>query len=295
MSTCPLVSVIIPTFNRKNDLLSCLNSIKDSTYTNLEIIVVDNASTDGTYDAVKETFPNVKLIRNEKNLGVTGGRNRGAIESKGDYLLFLDHDMVIDRQMIEELLKVLESDTSIGVAGPVIYYYDEPSKVWAAGTSIDILTGKVRFNTFDSSEVNINEPFDVQVLPAAFMVKRDVLHKVGLFDDVFFAVYEDTDFCFRIKEAGFRVVCVPKAKAWHKVPTDLKEQELHVLSRSYYIARNRIIFMKKHAKPINFIVFLTLFVPIYAVYYTWRSLRHWKLRFISEYWKGLFDGIRHAL
>jgi GT2 family glycosyltransferase len=142
LSTESLVSVIIPTFNRKDDLLSCLNSLKNSTYPNLETIVVDNASTDGTYDAVKQIFPNVKMVRSEKNLGVTGGRNRGAIESRGDYLLFLDHDMIVDRRMIEELLKTLKTDPKIGVAGPVVYYYDEPSKVWAAGTSINMLTGK---------------------------------------------------------------------------------------------------------------------------------------------------------
>jgi len=291
MSTCPLVSVIIPTFNRKDDLLSCLISLKNSTYPDLEIIVVDNASTDGTYDAVKQIFPDVKIVRNERNLGVTGGRNRGAIESRGDYLLFLDHDMIVDRQMIEELLKVVMADPKIGIAGPIIYYYDEPSKVWAAGTFINMLTGKISFN----DKATNTKCFEAQVIPAAIMVKREVLNKVGLFDGTFFATYEDTDFCFRVKKAGYKVVCVPEAKAWHKIPTDLKSQELRLLSRSYYIARNRIIFMKKHARLTNFLVFLILFMPIYAIYYTWRGLRYWKLHFIEEYWRGLFEGLRKTL
>jgi GT2 family glycosyltransferase len=291
LSTEPLVSVIIPTFNRKDDLLLCLNSLKNSTYPNLEIIVVDNASTDGTYNAVKQIFPDVKIVINDRNLGVTGGRNRGAIESRGDYLLFLDHDMIVDKQMIEELLKAVRVDPKIGIAGPIIYYYDEPSKVWAAGTSISMLTGKISFN----DKVTNTKHFEVQVIPATIIVKREVLDKVGLFDETFFATYEDTDFCFRIRKAGYKVVCVPEAKAWHKIPIDSKSQELRLLSRSYYIARNRIIFMKKHARLSNFMVFLILFVPIYAIYYTWLGLRYLKLHFIKEYWRGLFEGLREIL
>lgn len=290
-----LVSVVIPTFNSRNNLLECLGVLSFSSYSDMEIVVVDNASTDGTYDAVKQKFPNIKLIQNERNMGVTGGRNKGAIEAKGDYLLFLDHDMIVDKQMVEELVKIIEADRSIGVAGPIIYYYDEPGEVWAAGTSINMLTGKIHFNTFNPDKVGINEPFNVQVMPAALMVRREVLHKVGLFDDVFFAVYEDTDFCFRAREAAYRVVCVPEAKAWHQVPVDMEKQELQVLSRSYYIARNRIIFMKKHADRRDFALFLLVFLPIYAIYYTWRSVRRWKPKFIKEYWRGMFDGIREAL
>lgn len=291
----PLVTIVIPTFNRKDDLLECLRTLLNSSYGSMETIVVDNASTDGTYDAVKQMFPNVKLIKNDRNLGATGGRNKGAIEAKGDYLLFLDHDMIIDKQMIEELMKAIEADPGIGMAGAVVYYYDEPSKVWAAGTSINMLNGKVHFNNISPKEAGIDEPFNVQVLPAAFMVKREHLNKLGLFDDVFFAVYEDTDFSFRVKEAGYKVVCVPNAKAWHKVPVDTDKQELHVLSRSYYIARNRIIFMKKHAEFMDFMIFLILFVPVYAVYYTWRCLRRWRLECIKEYWRGFLDGLKKAV
>jgi len=268
-----------------------LNALAKSSYENLEIIVVDNASTDGTYDAVKQKFPNVKLIRNKWNMGVTGGRNRGAKEAKGDCILFLDHDMIVNKEMVEELVKGLEADSRIGIVGSIIFYYDEPNRIWAAGTSIDMLTGKIGFNAFKPN----NEPFDVQVLPAAFMVRKEVIEKVGLFDDAIFAVYEDTDFCFRIREAGYRAVCVPKAKAWHKFPADQEKQTLHILSRSYYIARNRIIFMKKHAKPMQFTIFLLLFVPVYAAYYTWLSLRRWKFVFIKEYWRGLLDGLKSVL
>ncbi|MEM3828974.1 MAG: glycosyltransferase family 2 protein [Conexivisphaerales archaeon] len=291
MSTHPLVSVIIPTFNRRNDLLHCLRSLTESSYKNMEIIVVDNGSTDDTSEAVKRHYPNVRLIDLDKNTGVTGGRNAGARVAKGDFILFLDHDMVVDKEMVGTLISFMLNDENIGAIGPVIYYFNEPTKIWAAGTSINILTGKVSFNTRETNEAY----FEVQVLPAAIMVRREILQKIGLFDETFFAVYEDTDFCFRIREAGYKVMCVLRAKAWHKTPLDKKLRELHLLSRSYYIARNKIMFMKKHAKLLNFMIFLVIFIPVFAFYYTLISLKYFDINAIKEYYKGLFDGLSCGL
>jgi len=291
----PLVSAVIPTFNRKDDLLECLRALSNSSYSNMEIVVVDNASTDGTSEAIQKLYPYVKLMKLERNTGVTGGRNAGARVAKGEFILFLDHDMIVDKQMVEELTKVIEADPSIGVAGPVIYYYDEPSKIWAAGTSISMTTGKVSFNTVNPDESGLISPFEVQVLPAAILTRKELLFQIGFFNDEFFAVYEDTDFCLRARDVGYKVLCVPDAKAWHRTPIAGEKQEIHLLGRSYYLARNRIIFMKKHAKSSSFALFLISIVPVYATYYTWRSLSHGRVKFIKEYWRGLVDGFRDVL
>lgn len=291
MQACPLVSVVIPTFNNKDSLLQCLKSLTVSSYKNIEIIVVDNGSTDGTSEAVKQYFPEVKLITLNENTGVTGGRNTGAKVAKGEFILFLDHDMVADKEMIKILVEIMQKNANIGISGPVIYYYDEPEKIWAAGTSINMLTGKISFNNVMSSD----EYFEVQVMPAAIMVRRDVLRRVGLFDDTFFATYEDTDLCFRIRKAGYKVVCVPKAKSWHKLPSTEELQDLRLLNRAFFIARNRIIFMRKHAKAWQFAVFLTFFVPIYAIYYMFLALRRFQLKSIIKYWEGILAGLRYMM
>ena len=283
----PLVSVVVPTFNRKNDLLRCLGSLMESSYKHIEVIVVDNGSTDGTCEAVKNFHPNVKLINLDKNTGVTGGRNAGAKIAMGDLLLFLDHDMVVDERMLEVLVNLLLEDEKIGSVGPVIYYLDDPNRVWSAGSSINMLTGKISANT----EVH-KKAVDVQVLPAVILARKELLEKLGFYDNVFFAVYEDTDICFRIKKAGYKVICTSKAIAWHNVPLDPALQEVHVLSRSYYIARNKILFMKKHAAKLNSVFFLMFFMPIFAAYYSWRSLRIGKLAFLENYWRGVFDGLK---
>jgi GT2 family glycosyltransferase len=287
----PKISIVIPTYNRKRDLLECLDSVQKLNYPSYETIVVDNGSTDQTAEAVRRHFPNVKLIVSDVNLGVTGGRNLGARNSNGEYIFFLDHDTVVDGNALSELVTVIENDYEIGIAGPVIYYYEQPKRIWAAGTSINLLTGKISFNKAGEVDAGLlNQIIEVQVLPTAFLVKREVVAKIGLFDDVYFAVYEDTDFCFRARGAGYKVVCVPTAKAWHKVPLDPREQVIGVLRRAYYVARNRIIFMRKHLKPLNFVFFFLVFVPVYALYYTFQSVKFGKLNFALNYWRGVWKG-----
>lgn len=282
---------MIPTYNRRKDVLECLQSLRELRYSNYEIIVVDNGSTDGTGDAVKRFFPEVKLIRSKRNLGVTGGRNLGAIHSSGKYTFFLDHDTTVDRNALNELMSVMQSDPNIGVAGPAVYCYNDPKRVWSLGTSINTLTGRVSFKYEGKIDKGwFSKAIEVQVLPTAFLVKREVIDKVGLFDDVFFAVYEDTDFCFRVREAGYKVLCVLTARVWHKVALNEREQLLGVLKRAYYVARNRVIFMRKHAKPLNFVVFLLVFQPIYTAYYTAKALQFNRLDCLREFWRGALSG-----
>lgn len=287
----PKVSIVIPTYNRKKDVLECLESLQSAKYPNYEIVVVDNGSIDGTAEAIKNHFPHIKLIMSPKNLGVTGGRNLGAKHSNGEYTLFLDHDTIVDKNMLSELVLVMQDDIEIGLAGPLIYYYEDPKRIWAAGTSISLFTGKVSFNMAGLIDVGqLEKVMNVQVLPTAFIMRREVIEKVGLFDETFFAVYEDTDFCYRVREAGYKVVCVSTARVWHKVSPDEHEQVLRVLERAYYVARNRVIFMRKHANPLNLVVFLLVFQPIYTAYYTAKVLQLDRLDCLREFWQGAFSG-----
>lgn len=287
----PLISIVVPTYNRIGDISDCLDSLMKSSYNNIEIIVVDNASTDGSAEFVQKLYPNIKLIRNNKNLGVTGGRNAGAKAAIGDFVLFIDHDVLVDKELIVQLLNILLSDNNIGMVGPVVYFYDAPKKIWAAGASVNLITGRATFNT----DCQGSKPFDVQVLPSPFMVRKEVLECIGLFDDIFFATYEDTDFCVRMHENDLRVMCVPEAKAWHKISSNKEIQEMRLLDRLYYISRNRIIFLRKHTTFIYFIRFMLIFNQMYIVYYTYKSLRYKKLNAMREYWRGLLDGLKTSI
>lgn len=285
------VSAIIPTYNSWSTLESCIASIKIQTLKTKEIIVVNNGSSDETSRKVKEKFPDVKLINLQTNTGVTGGRNTGIKKANAisDYLFFFDHDMVADKNMLKELILVSEMDPSIGIVTPKIYYFGDKKRIWSAGTGINLLTGQVLFRggmdvgQFDKAE-------EVEVAPAAMLVKKNVVKKIRKFDDIYFATYEDTDFCFRAKRAGFKTYYAPKALAFHRLPTDLREESIRLLSRSYWIGRNRVIFMKRYGS--NFFIFL-LFLPIYSVYYLIVSIKCRRILSWFSFLQGTINGIMH--
>lgn len=277
------VSVIIPTYNSWTTLQSCLLSIRRQTISVREIIVIDNASADDTSAKIKKFFPKVKLTTLPTNTGVTGGRNEGIRKaSSSDYLLFFDHDMVADKNMIKELIKVFELDKKIGIVTPKIFYSDDKKRIWSAGTGINLWTGQIIFR--GGSDIGQYESAEeVEVAPAVILVKRLVINHLKAFDDRYFATYEDTDFCFRAKKSGFKVFYAPKAKAFHKIPSDSRDEARRLLSRAYWVGRNRILFMKDFGN--NFYVFL-LFLPVFIIYYLRLALLH--NRFSS--WLKLIQG-----
>lgn len=282
------VSVIIPTYNSWNTLKSCIASIKSQTLKAKEIIVVNNGSTDGTEQKVKK-FTGIKLINLQTNTGVTGGRNTGIKKAdlSSDYLFFFDHDMVAEKNMLRELVKVAESNKGSGIITPKIYYFGDRERIWSAGTSINLWTGQIIFRggkdigQFDKAE-------EVQVAPAAIFVKKEVIKRLKKFDDTYFATYEDTDFCFQAKLAGFKTYYAPKAVAYHKLPMDFEEESKRLLSRAYWIGRNKVIFMKRYGN--NFFSFL-LFLPIYSLYYLFISIRCKQLSRWFKFLQGTMIGL----
>ena len=288
-SAPPKVSVIVPTYNLKKIVCECLKSILSQDYPNLEVILVDNGCTDGTGEAVIKKFPQVRIIRNKKNLGVTGGVNTGLKEADGDYIWLVDHDNIFRKNTLSEMVKLLESDSKIGIVVPKIYYWEKKDTIWAAGTGMNLLTGENIFRggkdigKYDKIE-------EVEIAPANFLVKREVIEKVGFYDDVFFISYEDADFSFRVKKAGYKIVYTPKAICYHKIPLlDKKAAKQRWLSRAYWASRNKIIFMRKHS-PLFFL--FVLLYPIWFFIYSYQALRYSNFTTLFNFWKGIKDGFK---
>ncbi|MFZ5366161.1 MAG: glycosyltransferase family 2 protein [Patescibacteria group bacterium] len=287
----PKVSVVVPTYNLKEILLECLDSIINQDYHNLEVIVVDNASTDGTSEAVKKKFPKVKLIRNQKNLGVTGGANAGLKEATGDYIWLVDHDNILNPNMLSEMVKLAESDPKIGVVVPKILYWENKDIIWAAGTGMNLITGENIFR--GGKDIGQYEKVkEVDIAPANFLVKREVIEKVGLYDDIYFVSYEDADFSFRVRKAGYKIIYTPKALCYHKIPLlDEKASKQRWLSRSHWTARNKIIFMRKNSP--YFAIFILLY-PIWFLIYTCQAIRYFNFQVLFNFYKGMKDGFKWA-
>lgn len=296
-SKMPKVTIVIPSYNRKEDVIECIESVLKGQYMNYELIVVDNGSTDGTCDTLKRKFSNIsniKIIQSEKNLGASGGRNLGIKHTTdgSEYILFLDSDIVMEGNTLLRMVSIMRNDTQIGIAMPKIYYYDNPTKLQYAISSVSLTTG---FNYFNASEDRDQSSgvMDTQVVPSVALTRRDVINKIGGYDEEFFRGYSDTEFCLRAKNAGFRIVCIPSLRAYHKFPSDPIEAKRKWLSRAYYTSRNKIIFMKKYSK--NFMLFLLFYFTIFFPYYMFISLVLRRTDATKNFLKGTISGLRSVM
>jgi GT2 family glycosyltransferase len=243
----PKVSIIVLSYNAREDMVACLRSLEHLTYPNVEVIVVDNASTDGVVEAIKSEFGYLTLIETGKNLGFTGGNNVGiqrALEGGADYILLLNNDVVVAPDMIDVMVKAMEADPSIGVSGPTCYYYAQPETIWSAGGTIDWshgLTSMIGLNELDKGQFG-EQPRRVDfVTGCAIMGKRAVWEKAGLLDDKFFMYYEETEWCVRASRAGYGIIYVPQAMLWHKISIEARAASPRTY---YYMTRNRLLFLR---------------------------------------------------
>lgn len=244
----PAVSIIVLNYNGREDTMACLRSLEHLTYSRASVILVDNASADGTAEAVRGTFPNVTVIESGGNLGFTGGNNvaiRYALEHGADYVMLLNNDTIVAPDFLNVMVEVMEQDQTIGVTGPMIYYHNNPETIWTAGGSIDWkhgTTNMIGLNQMDVSQFGLSPmPADF-VSGCALLARRSVWDKVGLLDDTFFMYYEETEWCVRASRAGYKIMVVPMAMIWHKI--SIEERAASPLTY-YYMVRNRLLFLKK--------------------------------------------------
>ncbi|NJE12881.1 glycosyltransferase family 2 protein [Thermococcus sp. LS2] len=299
MNKLPLVSVIIPTYRRKEKLRRLLDSLLESDYpkNKMEIIVVVDADGEDYNDLVQE-FPRVKFIFNEKEKLVAESRNIGIRHSTGDYIFVIDDDNVIDKKCIWELVKFMEDKPTVGIAGPIMYYYRDPHRVWCAGVKRNYYTSLTKF--VGKNEIDIgqfSEPIPSEDFPNAFMIKRKVIHSVGYFDSRNFPIhYEEADFCKRASLKGYEIYTIPSAKVWHDIPINRKGR-LDNEMRVYYAARNRIIFHKKYSKWWQFLIFILIFNWAITLYYLFVIMASsekpiiGRVRLAVRYLQGIKEGI----
>lgn len=288
----PLVSIVVPTYNLKSVFFECLQSIVNQDYPNMEIIAVDNASTDATSEMVKKKFPQVKLIINSINLGSTGGMNTGLKIATGQFIWFIDHDNILNSNMLSEMIKLAVTNQNIGIVVPKIYYWEKKDTIWAAGTSVGEITG-INYSREGKDIGQYDKVEDVDIAPANFIVRKDVIDKIGFYDDIYFVCYEDSDFCARVKKSGYRIVYTPRATCYHKfVLLNRLASKKRWLSRSYYAARNKIIFMRKNSR--YFFIFVLLY-PAWFLLYTYQAIRYLQFSALKNFYKGIFDGFKWAI
>lgn len=292
--TQPLVWVVVLTWNRREDALACLESLSRMTYPNYHLLLVDNASVDGTVEAVRERFPDVELIVNDSDLGFGAGFNSGlvrALDAGADYILMLNNDTYVDPRMLDELMAHDAPD--VGMLAPKIYYAGDPDRIWSVGamknpwTLAATGTGEGQLDQGQWDRVVERD----YLTGCALLLKRSLLEQVGLFDaERYYPIYcEDTDLCLRTREAGFRLLMVPAARMWHKVSASgggVDSPEV-----CYLRARNSMRLYRKHVRGRRWLTVAPYNAGVAAIT-TLRLLSRGGRGSIGAYWRGLRDGLR---
>ncbi len=256
----PCASVIIPVWNGRSYLPACLEALNAQTYSPLQVVVVDNASTDGSAALVSEKYPWVRLVRNDVNLGFAGACNIGIGVAQGEVLALLNQDTSVHPGWLEALVDALQ-DQRTGIAGSKILYPDGVT-LQHAGAWIEWPLGLAHhYGRGDADRGQWDEARQVEyVTGAAVAFRREILSRVGLLDRDFWPGYfEDADFCLRIREAGYQVWYVGQAVVNHAETTSVTDPA--TVACAY--ERGRMRFLLKHLAPHRF---LSEFVPAEKAY-----------------------------
>ena len=253
------MSVIILNFNGKEFLSKCLDSVFNSDYSNFEVVLVDNASTDGSIRLVQEGFHehrNLRVIHNNRNLGFAEGNNVGAKAAKGEYVVFLNIDTEVDPEWLKELVMLMESDETIGAAQSKLLLFDHKT-IDSAGDFINFYgEGWMRGGgEEDKGQYNrIDQIFSAR--GAAMIVQKQILKQVGYFDPTFFMICEDIDLSWRIRLNGYKVMFVPQSIVYHAGSGIRKAYQRSVQSY-YYNNRNILIVLIKNYDLKNLMIYGT--------------------------------------
>jgi len=229
---CPRVSLVIVNLNGLSHLKHCLPSIFQQTYPFAEVIVVDNASTDGSPEFVEINYPLVSVLRNEQNLGYAGANNVGFQQATGELIAVLNPDTRVDPNWMTELVGAM-ADPEVGLATPKILLMDEPDQINTCGNEITY-TGLTFCRGLDETKDHYNQrEFVSAVSGAAFLIRRSALDLIGGFDERYFIYYEETDLSLRAALAGYKCIYVPSSIVYHKYHFKFSPE------KAFYQERNR--------------------------------------------------------
>ena len=235
MSENPLVSVIVLNYNAGELLLNCIESIKKSAYKNLEIIVVDNISTDKSQRICKEKYPDIKLIQNDENFGYCEGNNIGIREAKGDYIIILNPDTIVESNWIEELISAYNKFGE-GLYQPKHLSLNEKTVYMSAGNMLNIFGFGYAREKGNRDENQFNKIEEIGYASGTCLFTSSaVLKKVGLFDPFIFLYHDDLDLGWRASQLGIKSYYVPTSLIYHAESYSLKWNA----EKFYWLERNR--------------------------------------------------------
>ncbi len=292
----PRVAGIVLNYNGRDVTLLTLDSLLELDYAALDLVVVDNGSTDDSFEVISSKHPGVRQLRVASNHGISWGLNHGiqwAVDAGYDYVLLMNNDIEVEPSMLSEMVGLAETDPRIGCVGPKSYYYSDRERLWSAGGRLrfrESVTRERGDGEFDRGQYDRDESVPY-INGCAMLVRREVFETIGFWDPVYYLGVEDADFCVRMRRAGYRCMYAHRARLWHMISHSIG---VYKPSRTFHTGRSTAIFLRKYAKPGNWLTAvgaLALSAPLAAL----RELPKGNQAAVFAKLKGFREGLKTEL
>lgn len=251
----PKISIVVLNWNGKQDTLDCMASLKEIDYSNYEVLIADNASTDGSENAIREAYPAHPFIQNGANVGFAGGNNPAiklSLERGAELVLLLNNDTTVDPGVLKAMVRAAEKYPGTGIFGAKILYHSRPDTIWFAGGFWD--AQKHMFvhrgmGQLDQSAFSADIEVDY-ACGCALMIRKEAIESIGFMDEAYFFTYEETDWCYRARAAGYEIRLISDAKVFHKVSASSGGDGSPM--QTYFLTRNLLRWAKRNLQPDEF-------------------------------------------
>ncbi len=289
----PKVSIVSVNFRQAAVTADMLESLRQATYPNMEVILVDNGMVEDHKELFLQKYASVKLILSKENLGFAGGTNLGIHHATGDYILLLNNDTVVPPNFLEPMVELMQKNDEIGIISPKILYYNAPDTIQYAGIPyIHAVTGRGVVNgngVQDQGQFDYNGETSL-TNGACMLVRRTVFEQVGLLSELYFMYYEELDFCERAKDHNWQCYYCGASYIHHRQSISIGKLNP---KKTYYMFRNRLLFMRRNLQGVKFWLFLSYFLLFAFPVNLIRHLLKRDFEHASVIWQGLIWHLNH--
>lgn len=294
------ISIVIPTRKRNEKLVRLLDSLYASDFNNFEIIIVNDDIEE--LHTAQFKYKNIVILNNKSNRGLAYSRNRGARMSKSEYILFVDDDNVVEKDMLGLLYDGIQKNKDLAAIGPMTYFYSSPNKLWFLGGGFNIATTRAYFYTeIEKKRMVGSILFRTENLHNCFMIRKDLGDTVGWFDEKLFMGGTEFDLFMRIKKINKKYFLAThiKAKCYHdtaeKGSDTMRNLGLENTRRLYYFQRNRGVFVRRYGSARNKFMLTFISYPVFFIFYSYVVLSNKRFNFFIANVRGVLAGYYYLL
>ncbi|HLE48572.1 MAG TPA: glycosyltransferase family 2 protein [Patescibacteria group bacterium] len=294
----PFVFVIVLNWNGIKDTTDCLQSLNKINYKNFKVIIIDNGSKDNEIKKLKKHFPKNIYLSNNKNQGYCKANNQGikyAIRHKADYILLLNNDTVVDKNFLKFLIAYAVKNKFEGILTSKIFYFGT-NLIWSMGGVLSKISGIPRMIGQGQKATEFKKVIIPDYAPGCvFFAPVSVFKKSGLLNEIYFAYYEDLDYCSRARKLGITIRAIPESVVFHKVSRSTNSKSLRKMGKlqSYLIARNGILFgsinLQGFERSYYIVMQIILKLPLYLLF----KVENFQSGL--SYIQGVYDGVKFML